>query len=534
MIGTISITEVLTMKKRILLLVLALLVILAGCQNPGSTIPTTVPSYTQPSVTTPATTEPVCPAHSDENGDDICDSCGSSVIIVIDFYCINDLHGRVLASTAQPGIDEMTTYLQQAKETDDHVILLSAGDMWQGSAESNLTRGKLVVEWMNRLGFHGMALGNHEYDWGERYIAENAELAQFPFLAINVYDAATNTRADYCESSRLVEVNGVQVGLIGAIGDCHSSIAKEMGQGVYFKAGPALTQLVKAESEALRQQGADFIVYLIHDGMGSSSYGGTMNVPAHQLTSYYDISLSNGYVDLVFEGHTHQRYLGKDQYGVYHLQHRGDNTGGLSHVEISIHAISGAVEVRQAELIQSDKYEHLDDSPMIQQLLDEYDAEIGSAIDICGKAAHSVPGNDLRQLVADLYYMEGFARWGMEYDIALGGGFVSIRQPGYLANGEVAYGDLLELFPFDNELVLCTISGRDLRTRFLETDNSNYFVCCDESITDNIDDTATYYVVVDTYTSTYAPNRLTEVERYGAPYYARDLLANYIRNGGLN
>ena len=171
---------------------------------------------------------------------------------------------------------------------------------------------------------------------------------------------------------------------------------------------------------------------------------------------------------------------------------------------------------------------------MIADLLEEYEQELGTALDSCGTIAHAIPGNDLRQMVADLYYMEGLLRWGTEYDIALGGGFVSIRQPGYLSRGEVSYGELLELFPFDNELVLCSISGRNLKNRFLETDNSNYFICCDETITDHIDDNGTYYVVVDTYSSTYAPNRLTEVERYGEPYYARDMLANYIRNGGLN
>jgi 2',3'-cyclic-nucleotide 2'-phosphodiesterase/3'-nucleotidase len=496
--------------KRCIGTILLLLFLLAGC-----------------------TKEP-CVQHIDQNKDDICDLCESSVIILVDFYCINDLHGRVLDSAAQPGIDEMTTFLEQAKKTDDHVLLLSAGDMWQGSAESNLTRGKMIVDWMNRLGFHGMALGNHEFDWGVSFIDKNAQLAEFPFLAINVYDEQTNQLASFCEPSRLVEVDGVQIGLIGAAGDNHSSIASDMSKGVYFKTGAALTQLVKAESQKLREQGADFIVYLIHDGMGSSAYGGAMNVPDHQFASYYDVSLSDGYVDLVFEGHTHQRYLGKDQHGVYHMQNRGDNTGGISHVEISIHAINGSVEVRQAELIQNATYETMEDSPMIQDLLEDYKEEIGPAIDTCGKTAHSIPGNDLRQLVADLYYMEGFARWGSEYDIALGGGFVSIRQPGYLTRGEVTYGDLLELFPFDNELVLCSISGRDLRKRFLESDNSNYFICCDESITNNIDDNATYYVVVDSYSSTYGPNRLTEVERYGEPYYARDMLANYIRNGGLN
>jgi 2',3'-cyclic-nucleotide 2'-phosphodiesterase (5'-nucleotidase family) len=100
----------------------------------------------------------------------------------------------------------------------------------------------------------------------------------------------------------------------------------------------------------------------------------------------------------------------------------------------------------------------------------------------------------------------------------------------------VTYANLQGLFPFDNELVLCSIKGRDLIEKFLETDNRNYFVSYGdygEQIKDNIDPDGTYYVVVDSYTSTYAPNNLTEIERYGAPVYARDLLANYIMMGGL-
>ena len=55
-----------------------------------------------------------------------------------------------------------------------------------------------------------------------------------------------------------------------------------------------------------------------------------------------------------------------------------------------------------------------------------------------------------------------------------------------------------------------------------------------ESVKNNIDPTATYYVVVDTYSSTYAANRLTEVKRYTSGVYARDLLADFVKSGGLS
>ena len=159
--------------------------------------------------------------------------------------------------------------------------------------------------------------------------------------------------------------------------------------------------------------------------------------------------------------------------------------------------------------------------------------EIAPAVAVVGNLEKSVPGDVLRQTVADLYYMEGLLRWGEEYDIVLGGGYISIRNPGYLAKGELTYAELLELFPFDNELVLCAIRGQDLKERFLETDNRDYFICCDENLTAHIRDDEIYYVVVDSYSSTYPKNKLIEVERYGDSHYARDMLADYIQNGGL-
>lgn len=474
-----------------------------------------------------------CAAHTDADSNDLCDRCGESVIVTIDIYTINDLHGKLVDAATHPGVDELTTFLQKAREENENTLLLSIGDTWQGGAESNQTRGRIMTDWMNRLGFDAMTLGNHEFDWGERYIEDNDAMAEFPFLAINVMDIATGERAAYCDSSVIIDCGGVQVGIIGAIGDCYSSIAIDHVEDLYFVVGDELTQLVKAESEALRAQGADLIVYAIHDGMAEAGEG---TVSGSQLSAHYDVELSNGWVDLVFEAHTHHKYLLRDQYGVYHLQNGGDNNGGICHVQLDVHCVSGEVRSVEPKLIPTTAYDQLEDDPMIGELLEEYAAELEPVYEIVGKVASAQTGNTLRQLVADLYYLEGLLRWGSEYDIVLGGGYISIREPGYLTRGEVTYGQLQGLFPFDNELVLCSIQGRDLQERFLYSDNSNYFICLSdygEQVRDNLDPNATYYIVVDTYSSTYAPNHLTEIERYGAPIYARDLLANFIAGGGL-
>lgn len=523
------------MKKFLLISLLCLAVLFAGCGKEIVQTPDDIPVMDTPEVTE-APTESLCPGHTDADGNDICDVCDRSVIITIDFYNINDLHGKILDASSHPGVDELSTYLEDAKQANPNTILLSSGDMWQGSGESNTTKGELMTQWMNRMDFAAMTLGNHEFDWGEIPIEDNREVADFPFLAINVYERKTNQQADYCESSVMVECDGVQVGIIGAIGDCYSSIAPDHTKDIYFKTGQHLTSLVRKESEALRKQGADFIVYVIHDGFGNSYSDDVMDVTGSQLSSYYDTALSDGYVDLVFEGHTHQAYTLQDEYGVYHLQHGGDNNGGISYASVQIHAIDGTYTVLETELISTSVYDQLEDSPLVAELIEEYAEELSPSFEVLGTIDTSRPGDTMRQLVADLYYMEGLLRWS-EYDIVLGGGFISIRDPGYLKRGAITYAQLQGLFPFDNELVLCTVKGKDLRDKFFETDNRNYFICCGdygEEVRENLDPDATYYIVVDTYTSTYAPNNLTEVERYGEPIYARDLIARYIQSGGMS
>lgn len=504
------------MKKLWPALLLACFLLLPGCRHP------------QPEQTP-------CEVHTDRDDNGRCDRCSVSVLVDVTLFSVNDLHGKVADGDTHPGVDELTTYLKAQQAARAHTLLLSTGDMWQGSTESNLTGGKLTTEWMNHLHFDAMTLGNHEFDWGETPIEENDVLAEFPFLAINIYRRDTDTPVAYCQPSVLIDQGTVQIGIIGAIGDCYNSISADKTEGIYFKVGKELTALVKAESLRLRAQGADLIVYLLHDGYGESRSASDTEVSHRELASYYDSTLSMGYVDLVFEGHTHQRYLLEDDYGVYHLQNGGDNRG-ISQATASINTANGNVEISNAQLISGGEYARMEDDPIVESLLNQYAQQIAPGIRVLGTNAQKQERDALRQLVADLYYQTGIQTWGQAYDIVLGGGFISVRSPGYLAAGEVTYSQLQGLFPFDNQLVLCSISGQDLLTRFFLSNNSNYFISYGNygaQVRDNIDPAATYYVVTDTYSSLYAPNHLTEVARYAESIFARDLLADYIEAGGL-
>lgn len=491
--------------------------------TPASTTTTTKP--TTSTTTTTTSGEVVRPEgeHVDANNDGWCDvkDCGIYVIETIDFYNFNDLHGKFENMDNNEGVDELTTYLENRKNIDDHVVILSTGDMWQGGTASNGTHGRIVTDWMNYLGFEAMALGNHEFDWGQEAIKTNVALAEFPILAINIYDNTTGQRVDYCQPSVMIERGGAQIGIIGAIGDCYSSISSDKTQGINFKVGSALTSLVKAESVKLREAGADIIIYLIHDGTTYSD----MNI-----SDYYDVSLSSGgYVDLVFGGHTHSYYITTDAYGVPHVQGGGDNSKGMTHVELDVNFANGNIDINVTDYVDVNSVKNLDDAPIVQELLDKYWDEIGWMYDSLGYNATIRKSNTIKSMVAKLYYEAGVEKWGDKYDIVLAGGSLNTRSPYDLAAGEVLYGDLQTILPFDNALYLCRIKGSNLKSKFLN--NSSYTVYSTIS-SSQVKDNQYYYIVADSWTALYAWAQCETVELYDETTYARDLLAKYIQSGG--
>ena len=509
---------------KVLSLVLAMLMmvsVLFSCGNLGTNPPQNSERPSKPTSTILTPDHPCYDkGHTDkqlqeENGYGLCDVCGSDVIETIDFYNFNDLHGKFEDSDSNPGVDEITSYLEDRFYLDDYVVLLSSGDMWQGGSASNSTKGKIITDWMNYLGFEAMALGNHEFDWGSGAVRENAAVADFSILGINIYDNETGERVDYCKASVMIERGGVKIGVVGAIGNCHSSIAKDKNKDFIFKTGEDLTNLVKAESTKLRSEGADVIIYLLHSD-----------------DEDYDISLSSGgYVDVVFEGHTHQKYATTDAYGVPHVQDGGDNSNAMSHVELDVNFANGNIVVTQARYIKHSECSSYEGSPVVGDLVDKYWDDISWIYDTLGYNASKRNSTTIGNKVAELYFNAATKLWGDEYDIVLAGGQINTRSPYYLDRGNISYSDLQMILPFDNALYLCTIKGSDLKSRFI--DNSDYRIYPSVSAL-SIVDSKTYYIVADSWTALYDKAKCTVVELYDGNTFARDFLAEFIKSGGWN
>ena len=444
--------------------------------------------------------------------------------VSLDIFAFNDTHGNVIDTQGKGlGLSKTTTLLKEIS-TPATSIFISQGDMWQGSVESGLTRGNIVTEWMNSMDFVSMTVGNHEFDWGQEYVVSNQELANFPTLGINVLYRSNNQRVNYLSPSTTFTRNGAKIGVIGAIGNCYSSISRSKVADISFATGYTLTNLVKAEATRLRnEEKCDFIIYSIH---GCNTDGD------------YDTELSTGkYVDLVLEGHTHSKYAELDAGGVYHVQSNAYNEN-FYRITVDLNLANSTYTVNTPVSYNlsssTSPYRNYAEDTETKAIFDKYKNQYQFAYDVSGYNDTNRYASELKQTVADLYYEYGNTTWGSQYNLILGGGYISCRGSN-LPQGDVTYADLYTLFPFDNDISLCSISGKNLRNTQFITGSSNYYTkwsSYGESIRYNIDDYTTYYLVTDTYTVDYytSLNVIAKLENGGV--YARDLLNRFIADGG--
>jgi 2',3'-cyclic-nucleotide 2'-phosphodiesterase (5'-nucleotidase family) len=136
---------------------------------------------------------------------------------------VNDTHGRILpyieGTSGEGQMVGGAAYLAHMIEVErsrnpDGILLLSAGDMFQGTPVSNLFKGRSVIDVMNYLKFDAMAIGNHEFDWGMDALRDLVTSSRFPYLSANIRDA----RGRYLPEVKpyiIVERKKIKIAIIG-------------------------------------------------------------------------------------------------------------------------------------------------------------------------------------------------------------------------------------------------------------------------------------------------------------------------------
>jgi 2',3'-cyclic-nucleotide 2'-phosphodiesterase (5'-nucleotidase family) len=415
--------------------------------------------------------------------------------ITISIVGTNDLHG---ALERLPLLAGYVANLRTAREAEHGgVLLVDAGDMFQGTLESNIAEGADIVRAYNQIGYAATAIGNHEFDYGPEgpavtaasieddargALKARAKEAKFPFLVSNIVDKATGARIKWqnMPASMTVDVAGVKIGIVGASTEStpYTTMPANFADLSVTPAG----QAVADEARALRKAGAQVIVATMHIGSACKDLDHPNDISSCQKDEeLFRVikDLPTGLVDVIVAGHTHagiahrisdiaviESFSSGRAFGRVDLRVSPD--GHVSSVKIQKpHPICAGEVAGNPMPIAECKPGDYEGKPVVadatvQKIVDEALARAGQrrkeklGVTLAGTVSKSYGTESAEgNLFCDLMLA---ARPEAQVALTNGGG---LRAD--LPAGDLTYGQLFEAMPFDNRFAIVDVKGAHLR-----------------------------------------------------------------------
>jgi 2',3'-cyclic-nucleotide 2'-phosphodiesterase/3'-nucleotidase len=387
---------------------------------------------------------------------------------------VTDLHGALLpedkdAATQRPvgGAAVLASYIKAEEskaltQPGGEVLLVASGDMMQGSAVSNLSRGVAVISVMNELGFEACAVGNHEFDWGTGVLAERKKQAKFPIISANIFLDEGTKQPAWVLPYTVVRKGGLKIGIIGATTEDTPVVANpKMLVGLRFD-NPA--EVVNRVAAKLRKEGADVVIVLSHIG-GAQERDGSVTGPVAEFASEL-----RG-VDAVLDGHSHTVVAGVvnsipvmisgsngRRLGVMKLevlcgagQRSGAGSGSRADGRCTSRLVEQKVEPTYGDSLEPDRATAAVVDSYARKFASEIERVVAvAAVEISTGRQESALGN----LIADI--MREAA--GADVAFTNAGG---IRAG--LDAGPITAGEIFRILPFDNTIVTMYLTGEQVR-----------------------------------------------------------------------
>ncbi|XP_013419065.1 5'-nucleotidase [Lingula anatina] len=159
------------------------------------------------------------------------------------------------------GVARRTTKINEIRNSERNVILLDAGDQWQGTLWFSIYHGLAATHFMNRLGYDAMVLGNHEFDNGVSGVQSLIGNASFPVVAANIDASKVPELQGLIKKSHVLSVSGERIGIVGF---AHSKTPSLSYPGDLIFTDEV--EAVQAEVDKLTSQGINKIIGLGHAG----------------------------------------------------------------------------------------------------------------------------------------------------------------------------------------------------------------------------------------------------------------------------
>ncbi|WP_217901521.1 bifunctional UDP-sugar hydrolase/5'-nucleotidase [Pseudanabaena sp. SR411] len=164
------------------------------------------------------------------------------------------------------GIARRRTLIDQIraenKTNQEPLLLLDAGDIFQGTLYFNQYLGQADLDFYNDLNYDASTIGNHEFDRGQQVLADFIAKAKFPIISANIDIAPESPLYGKVRPWHVLNMQGEKIGVFG-LTTPDTAILANVGDGVKFTDPIAAA---KASISALKQQGINKIVALTHIG----------------------------------------------------------------------------------------------------------------------------------------------------------------------------------------------------------------------------------------------------------------------------
>ncbi len=326
-------------------------------------------------------------------------------------------------------------------------LILDGGDMFQGTPASNLSYGRPVVDYYNRMGYAAAALGNHEFDWGVDSLRARMRQARFGILGANVrYTDGRDVK--WIRNDTIVTRGRTKIGIVG-VSTVNTPTTTRAGNVVGLRFDdPA--PIVDSIGRALRNRGADFVVVIAHAGAtcgrdpGASCNGEIIDL-ARKITTK---------VDAIVSGHSHS-LINTVVNGIPIVQARSSGRA-IDVLDLPLGSAAGVTPRHEVRELAVDTIKPM---ASIDSIVQRAVARVAPLVSrriatIPATLARQGPQYPLGNLIADAQ------RWAGKGDVAImnnGGIRTELRA------GDATYGSLFEIQPFGNTLYSLTMTGARLR-----------------------------------------------------------------------
>ncbi|NTJ08264.1 5'-nucleotidase C-terminal domain-containing protein [Rhizobium lusitanum] len=339
-----------------------------------------------------------------------------------------------------------------------NVVVLDAGDNFQGSLFYTTYKGAAEVEFLNDMKIDAMTVGNHEFDDGEGPLAAFLDKAQFPVVTANLVIDDQSKLGNRIKKSIVLTIGGQKIGIVGAVTTETPELASP-GPHVKITDDAAA---ISAEVDALKSQGVNKIIALTHVGyprdvekIGKIA-GVSVVVGGHSHTLLsntdpkaagpYPTMVDNpaGYKVPVVQAASYSKYLGDlvvtfDDNGAV----KGAN-GDPILLDSSIKP-DPAIAARVLEMAKPIE-------ELRKKIIGSSQGPIEGAREICRVQECSM-GN----LVADAM-LDRTKGQGISIAIQNGGGLRAS-----IGGGDVSMGDVLTVLPFQNTVATFQLTGANVK-----------------------------------------------------------------------